>query len=413
MDKKVVVLDNGIELIMINTNKFKTVNVALFFEDELSDFNITCDNLLLKLLTGRTNKHPSRKDFKSYLKELYDMKVSAFKDTPGETFTFSLIADALNSKYTINNDNLLEKQFEVLSEMLYFPLVKDNKFDSDYFKEAKSLYRQDLVNRENYKENVVSKKVNEIIGKDNKLFVLPSGYMDVLDNLNNEDVYNKYLCLNSLCKKIIVCGEVKFDDVFGYVNKYFKFDGNRSKRKYLCSNDFKKYDDASFDSKFGQSSIGVVFDLDIYVGDSLYYPAIIFTEMFNHYLFKIVREEHNFCYSIYSVYLSSRGLCYLQSNIEEKNYEMTLKLTNDIINDLKNNIDDKVLNICKDKVVNGLRKEVDNPMKMIVKAYQSDVYNLKSVDEIIDICKNVSSNSIKEVASKIEKKFSVILKEDK
>ena len=49
-------------------------------------------------------------------------------------------------------------------------------------------------------------------------------------------------------------------------------------------------------------------------------------------------------------------------------------------------------------------------------------YNVKSgskhpmnivVDEIIDICKNVSSNSIKEVASKIEKKFSVILKEDK
>ena len=76
MDKKVVVLDSGIELIMMNTNKFKTVNVTVFFEDELSDFNVTCDNLLIKLLTGKTGKHPSRKEFKSYLKELYDMKIN-------------------------------------------------------------------------------------------------------------------------------------------------------------------------------------------------------------------------------------------------------------------------------------------------------------------------------------------------
>ena len=49
MNKKEIVLNNGVKLLMINTNKFKTVNVTLFFEDELNDFNVTCDNLLLKL----------------------------------------------------------------------------------------------------------------------------------------------------------------------------------------------------------------------------------------------------------------------------------------------------------------------------------------------------------------------------
>ena len=67
MDRREIVLDSGVKLLMINTNKFKTVNVTLFFEDELNDFNVTCDNLLTKLLVAKTGKHTSRKDFKTYL----------------------------------------------------------------------------------------------------------------------------------------------------------------------------------------------------------------------------------------------------------------------------------------------------------------------------------------------------------
>ena len=151
MDKKIVVLDNGVKLIMINTNKFKTVNTTLFFEDELNDFNVTCDNLLLSLLVSKTKKHPSIKQFKSYLKDLYDMKIKKMSETLGEVFSFSINIDSLNSKYTMKNENLLEKQFEVLNEILYEPLVSEEGFEESYFKEIKSEYKQILVNNENYK----------------------------------------------------------------------------------------------------------------------------------------------------------------------------------------------------------------------------------------------------------------------
>ena len=51
MNKREVILDSGVKLLMINTNKFKTVDVRVFYEDNLDSFNITSDNLLLKLLT--------------------------------------------------------------------------------------------------------------------------------------------------------------------------------------------------------------------------------------------------------------------------------------------------------------------------------------------------------------------------
>ena len=92
---------------------------------------------------------------------------------------------------------------------------------------------------------------------------------------------------------------------------------------------------------------------------------------------------------------------------------MTLKLVDQIICDLRNNIDEKVLGICKDKVINAYKKEVDSPLKMIVKEYHREIYNLKNIEESVKMCEIVSAQDVKEIANMIEKKFNVILKEGK
>lgn len=412
MNRKEIVLDNGVKLLMINTDKFKTVDVRVFFEDELDDKNITSDNLLLKLLTTKTKNYPTRKAFKNYLQDLYDMKVKSYVASYGETFSFSIGINSLNKKYTLNNENLLEKQFEVLKEVFDNPLIDGECFDNEYYNEMKNDYRESLIDSENYKEFVVKKKVNIILGENNKLFEITEGYLDKLVCLENKEIYEKYCKMKELCKKIIVVGEFNFDEVINLANKYLNLSENRSENKYIYKNLMKKYDDYSFESKFNQSSIGVLFDIDVYFNDKLYYPTCVFMEMFNYYLFKIVREEYNFCYSIYATYLSSRGLCYLQSNIESKNYEMTLKLINDIINDLKGEINEKVLDICKTKVINGLKKEEDSPLRIITREYFKDLYNLKDNKEVIELIEKVSANEINEVSNLLENKFSVIVKEE-
>jgi predicted Zn-dependent peptidase len=339
------------------------------------------------------------------------MKVKSFVATYGETFSFSVGVNSLNKKYTLNNENLLKKQFEVLREVLYSPLAEGDKFEDSYYNEIKNDYKESLIDLDNYKEFVVKKKVNSILGDNNKLFEISEGYLNELEVLENEKVFSKYKQMNEMCKEIVIIGDIDFDEVTSYVNEYLSVNASRSNNKYLSKNLMKKYDDYSFDSSFSQSSIGVLFDLDVYFNDKLYYPACVFMELFNYYLFKIVREEYNFCYSIYATYLSSRGLCYLQSNIESKNYEMTLKLINDIINDIKENIDLKVFDICKSKIINGLKKEDDSPLKLITRQYFKNLYNLKDNEEVIEIVNNVSEDDVKKIAVMIEKKFSVIVKE--
>ena len=48
---------------------------------------------------------------------------------------------------------------------------------------------------------------------------------------------------------------------------------------------------------------------------------------------------------------------------------------------------------------------------MILKEYDRDIYGLKPLHEVVDICKNIDKEHVMKVASMIEKKFSVILKE--
>jgi len=377
----------------------------------LDSRSITCNCLLANLLVTKTKNYPNRKAFKSYLKDLYDMKVKSHSANYGETYSMAFSVNSLNKKYTLNNENLLEKQFEVLNEILYNPLANENEFENDYFNEMKNDYKEGLIDALNYKEVVVKKKINDILGKDSKLFEMSNGYLDELETLDNKEVFAKYKQMNENCKLVIVVGEIDFDEVVKYANKYLTVKSSRNERVYYHKNLMKKYDDYSFDSKFSQSSIGVLFDIDIYFNDDLYYAMRLFTEMFNYYLFKIVREENNFCYSIYASYYGSRGLCYLQSNIDSKNYEMTLKLINDIINDLKGELDSKVVKICKDKLINGIKKEEDSSLKIIMNEVVKDVYDLKENEEIMEIINNISVKEINEVASKIEKKFSVIVKE--
>ena len=412
MDKKEIVLENGVKLLMINTNKFKTVDIRVFYEDKLDAKNITCDNLLLKLLTTKTLKHSTRNKFKTYLQDLYDMKINSLVGSYGEVFCFSFDINALNKRYTLNNENLLERQFEVLNEILYSPLIDKNKFDEDYFNEIKNEYKERLIDAKNYKEFVVKEKVNNILGRNNKLFEITEGYLKELETLINEEVYNKYEQMNEMCTKIIIVGEIDFDEVIRYANKYLNVKSSRSKHNYIYKNMMKKYDDYSYESKFNQSSIGVLFDIDVYFNDKLYYPTCVFTEIFNYYLFKIVREEYNFCYSIHATYMGSRGICYLQSNIEAKNYEMTLKLINNIINDLKITVEKNILDICKNKVINSIKKEDDSPLKMITREYYKDIYSLKENEEVIEMISNVKIDDITSVAKIFEKKFSVIVKED-
>ena len=409
VNKRSIVLSNGVKLSMVNTDKFKTVDVKVFYEDSLNAKNITCDNLLINILSAKCKKYPTRKLFKNYLQNLYDMKIKNSVASYGETFSFAIGVNALNKKFSLNNENLLDKQFEVLREVLYCPLANEEVFDEDYFNEMKNDYKENLIDSDNYKE--VKKKVNEILKDVENLFEITEGYLEELNKLSNKDVFDKFKQMKNMCKEIVVVGQIDFDEVIDYVNKYLEFGENRGENNYFCHNEMKKYGDYSFDSKFSQSSIGVMFDLNVYFNDKLYYPTVVFVEMLNYYLFKIVREEHNFCYSIYATYMGSRGICYLQSNIEARNYEKTLDLINDIISDLQSNIDDKVLNICKDKVINGLRREEDSSLKIITREYFKELYNLKDNCEVIEILKNVGPEDVKEAARKIEKKLSVIVKE--
>ncbi len=413
MNKKEIILDNGMKLVLVNTNKFKTVNVGVTFEDKMSDKDITCDRLLIKLLTTKTKEHPTIKEFKNYLKDLYDTSVSCTSNTMGETYSFCVYTNAINKKFALHKENLLESQFKVLNEVLKKPFITNNGFDNDYFKETKSDYKQNLLNMNNYKEYAILNEVNKIIGKDNKLIVISEGYLNELNNINNEDIFKKYNDLNKMATSIFVVGEFDEKEVIKYVKEYLDFNGNRSKHEYFTKNEMKKYDDLSIDSKFNQSAIACLYDLDVSIGDELYYPAVLFVELFNYYLFKIVREEYNFCYSIYTVYYGSRGLCLLQSNIEEKNYTKTLEVIDEILNDLRNKIDEKVLKICKDKITSKLEKSEDNPLKIMSNAYINEVYDLGSIEEQINKVNSVNKEDIMNVAKMLNKKFNVILKEGK
>ena len=329
----------------------------------------------------------------------------------GETNTVNFKVRGLNAKF-LENENINEKLFYILDEMVNNPLIEDGKFKDSYYDEQLRIYKETLEASRDYKEKVTIQKVNDIMGKDTPYGVFKDGDLRDLENLKNEDVVNEYQKLINRDACLYVIGDIEENEIQEYLSKYLKMSSKRSELSLLYKAEMEDKGAHQEQASFTQSSICLVYNFPIYKGDELSNAAKIYASMFNHYLFKIVREKHNFCYSIFARYDAYLGVINVYSNIESKNYDKTLELIDEIIEDLKNTEAHDVVEMTKGKIVNSYHKISDLYSSYVeLHYYERLLGNEFDIDNITKEINEVTIEQVREVATKISRKLSFILKE--
>jgi len=411
MEIRDFISDNGLRVVLIKTNKFKTIELNLFLSDRLDYKSVTTLNLLAILMKSASKNHPSVKEFSTFLKENYRIMVGASLTNLGETNTVNFKVRGLNAKF-LENENINEKLFYILDEMVNNPLIEDGKFKDSYYDEQLRIYKETLEASRDYKEKVTIQKVNDIMGKDTPYGVFKDGDLRDLENLKNEDVVNEYQKLINRDACLYVIGDIEENEIQEYLSKYLKMSSKRSELSLLYKAEMEDKGAHQEQASFTQSSICLVYNFPIYKGDELSNAAKIYASMFNHYLFKIVREKHNFCYSIFARYDAYLGVINVYSNIESKNYDKTLELIDEIIEDLKNTEAHDVVEMTKGKIVNSYHKISDLYSSYVeLHYYERLLGNEFDIDNITKEINEVTIEQVREVATKISRKLSFILKE--
>ena len=99
--KKIV--ENNYTLHLINTDRFKSMNIVVFLTKKFDKNDIPFGNLLCKNMVYTSQKYNTKNKMAIIGEELYGASVSASFGISGKTESYVFSLDFLNPKYTDND----------------------------------------------------------------------------------------------------------------------------------------------------------------------------------------------------------------------------------------------------------------------------------------------------------------------
>ncbi len=329
---------------LIKNDRFKTVNVDIYFSSVFNKENIPFINLLVKLLVYSTKKYNTKNKIATVSEDLYNASISTGYIAVGNLQGFLVSLGFINPMFT--EETMYEESFKFLKEVIFNPNVKDNAFDEETFNLLKTNFireidsmrdRPNIISYENYKKIMH-------MGTSAEYSLL--GTSKDYDKLNSRNLYTFYKKLLHTSKiDILIMGDVDEDKVIELTDKMFKNNATEYQKLETLFINEKTKDKPAIKTepyKFNQSILHMGYKFKDLTEYEIKYVLpiynVILGSMNNSVLFVNVREKNSYCYSISSAVSKFSKSLTITSGINRKNYKNVvseIKLCMKLMNDEK------------------------------------------------------------------------------
>lgn len=353
--------------IFFENKDFKTIQVKVIFPFKKDENDYAMVQILPGLLHLFTNNYTTEKEFAMELDRNLVLACFCINSGIGNTNYFSFNMSVPDT-FSID-DNLLDRQFELFSDMIYNPKSKNNKFyEEDVKREVESL----RVNMKKLLDDTINYSI--IHGKrevDDQGILSSSIYnhLEQIDLINSSNTYKFYL------DKVFNNNPLIY--VFGNVNKKEITD---LCNKYLYRNNFKDYKlniDSRFylktrdtvnniveESSFRNSVVSLYYKVkDMTIEDEIYISMIkeLLSSGSSRLLNKKLRDENDYVYSSFVISYNHFGVLGIIASINKNNVDDVVLKIKEVINELKNeDVVNEVLDNIKDRKRIGLIRLLDD-----------------------------------------------------
>lgn len=397
---------------VIQTNRFKTINVIVDFKRKLSKKEITMRNVLCNTILEGTHTIPSRRKLEIKTEELYDLSYRCGNSFSGKYTIISFGITYINPKYT--EKNMHNESFKFLSDLIYDINVSENGICKKNFDIAKKIVKDNI---DTIFENVSIYSQTRMLEEmeDSIISYRNCGYLEDLDEITCENLYKYYLdVINNDAVNIFIIGDIDLETSKKLVDKYFKFSSNKKYNNShffmpKISNDKVKCISEKFDKE--QSTLVVGFKIDKMTDFERRYVSSVYNYILGgsteSNLFKTVREDNSLCYYITSSMQPLLNIGLIRAGINAKDYDKVKDL---IYKELKNisegKFEDSKIANAKTTYISSLSDLEDNPRSIIslyggmeyFKADDIDVRKEKIVkvtkDDIVAFSKKIHLSTI-------------------
>jgi predicted Zn-dependent peptidase len=409
---------NGIDTILLSTNKFKTLSFFVVFFGEFNKEVATSKTLLTRMLSNTTKLYPTKKKIANKLFDLYDasVSVSSFPIYKTNLTMFSL--DIVNPKFT-NDENLLNEAINFFKEVIFNPNQENEAFSQADFNEEKRVMSDNIKNIYNNKARYAFDRLLEEMAPNEILSVSSLGTLEGLEKLTPQSLYQDYnQMINNEMVRIYVVGDIETETVMKVFKDFdFKVNDCKIEASSFETKKIEKVNEVSEVQAINQAQLMMGFRTNVNAFDELYVPMALFNMMFggmpSSNLFRVVREENSLAYSVYSSIFFDNRLMIVNAGIDKDQYQLATDLIIKELEKYKNgDISSELLQVAKDNLISSLQETDDEPFSYLIFVIKNSLLRNYTVEEFISLVKKVTIEDVHQASKQIELDTIYFLKGD-
>ena len=419
MSYKTQEIKKGIQAHVIETNKFKTNLFAMFLTVPLNRENITQNALIPAILRRGTETLKSQEEISIELENMYGATLDCGVEKTGDNQVLKFYLETLNDNFLPNKENLSKKAIELLLDVIFNPLTENNHFKKEYVDSEKKTIKRLIDGRIDNKDMYAYTRCIEEMYKNEPYGLYKYGYIEDLENINEEILYTDYQNLLSIAKiNFFASGELQTDSVISIIeeNQNIQKLQEREDTHIVNTEDTEKKKKVQIQTiqdvkDVTQGKLVIGLDIDYYKKDSRYAMCIynvILGESATSKMFQNVREKAGLAYSARSTYVRQKNNIFIRAGIEIKNYSKALEIIKEQLEDMKNGkFSDEEIDNAKKYMTSGIKTVQDEQdseityymgqeLSKTLLTFEEYMDKINSVtrEEILEIAKNIHINTI-------------------
>lgn len=386
------------EITKLKTNKFKTNLCSIFLTLPLRKDTVTKNALLVSVLRRGFDKLKTQEEISKKLEEMYGAGFNCGVDKIGNYHVLKFYLETIDNQYTLEKENLLQEGIDLLIGIVFNPLIENSGFKKEYVKQEKENLKKILLTKKDNKAQYANERCIEEMFEGEAYSIYKYGYIEDIDEIDEKSLYEHYKKIINECKiDLFITGDsienVKVPDIKG--KQIQKININH------IPHDKVKVVKENLDVTQGKLIIGLNMPKEDKEATAMY--NTILGGGANSKLFQNVREKASLAYSAGSSYIKRQNTIFIKTGIEIKNYEKTLKIIKEQLEDMKNGkISDEEFNAAKKLITASIEAIPESEEDMITFYFDQRLFddNL-TVQDYLNKINNVTKEQVIQIAKKV------------
>ena len=423
-----------IKIKRFENNKFKTNEIAVFVTIKQTKENATKNALIPAVLRRGSANFQNQLEISKKLENMYGASFNCGVDKSGDYIILKFFIETINNEYSDSKENLAQEAFNLLTDIVFNPLVENDGFNINYVKQEKDNLAKIINSKKDDKANYAYQRCVEEMFKNNPYGIYKYGSLQDLEKINEKNLYEYYLNIiqNSPIFIYINGKNANSINVDENINNNFKIAFNNNSNEYNENDDLQEKnenaeieDNKNTEIKDNKNAkvealqpINIVKEkLDVTQGKLIIglnapsenkYAVTMYNTILgggaNSKLFQNVREKESLAYYASSRYIRRKNAIIIRTGIELANYDKAVKVIKEQLEEMKKgNISDYELSSAKTLILASLKLIPESQEDIMAFDFDQDVFNENlTFEQYYKKIENITLNEIIDVANQVK-----------